>query len=748
MLDHIPPEVRNFRWPILVLCCLMIAGKYYSFDIPAAVYDKLENRFHHFNGDFVLDFNLMYTFYCFPNVFLPLFGGHLIDKFGQRSMIIIFTSCSFMGQFIVSFGVTSRNFNLILLGRFLFGVGESINVSIITILSSYFAQGELAFAFIILFLSTRFCTFLSMLMSPIIEFEHGVSATFWIGALICSIGVVAALILAEVDDALKSPYSGMKRHNYTLDIGRGTHASSKARTNVFGSFTSSLKTKSSVPTPLPVVMEDEDDSDERCDEDAGNTAESIIAELHSKQEEGYGTFYHKSNAGTSVLIEAQDVESNSQYIEHNVQSQPMNCCPKTLICILFLCFFLYGAILPFYDMANPIIHIGYFQRHHHMTHMDNHDKELWITRLQSVPILILAICAPCIGVTVDYYGHRPSFFVLAAGILAFSHCMIAARLGDLTVLVIALILIGLAHAITVAVTWTCIQYLVPPSQQGFATGVLLSIFHLSQSLVPIVVSYMITTQINFIDSHVSKHKFVALELIDIKNCEAFFVAMSIMALFISLILFIFDESAHAELRMSGIAEVHDYELIEDCEVQEEYGHGHGSDDHMSGKSCSDGTYGSIAMHGEKDSFRSDHQITSSQVNSRQRSKSMSDTAPLTSCMRNYYTKQRNKSKERIILSNDPSQLASSLEKFPVVSQHDGDNLGNEHVDDETIDGDNDQAEEMIPIRRRSRTVSFSGDCDFTHERRAGQGQHPSILPLSIKMPQTPPPQRKMFFAHF
>lgn len=385
----------------------------------------------------MLDFNLMYTFYCFPNIFLPLFGGHLVDRFGQRSMIIIFTSCSFIGQFIVSFGVNSLNFNLILFGRFIFGVGESLNITIITILSSYFVQGELAFAFIILFLSTRFCTFLNLLMSPIIVLEHGVAAAFWIGTLICSVGVVAALVLAEVDDALKSPYTHAEEHSYSLDIGKGTHAShDKNGTNIFGSFTSSLKTRSSIPSPLPVVMEDEDDI---YDEEQGNSADRIIAQLHSKQE-GYGTFSPKKSHNITV-------EPNESSDEHTVVSNPpqTGCCHKSILCIYFLCFFLYGAILPFYDMANPIIHIGFFQGHD-MKHMDDHEKELWISRLQSIPILILAVFAPCIGVAVDYYGHRPSFFVVAATLLAFSHCMIASRLGDLNCLVASLVLIGLAHA--------------------------------------------------------------------------------------------------------------------------------------------------------------------------------------------------------------------------------------------------------------------------------------------------------------
>lgn len=396
----------------------------------------------------------MYTFCCFPNIFLPLFGGHLIDKFGQRTMMIIFTSSIFLGQFIVSFGCMSHNFDLILLGRFVFGLGESLNISIITILSSYFAQGELAFAVIILFLSTRFCNFFNLLISPVMELEHGVSSAFWIGTAMCACGVVAAFILAEFDEALKFPYANGKRHDTKLDIGRGTHPSSRApmynmrRGNnfsrgIFGHIANNShpKMKSSVCSRLPVVMEDAAVNEAEM----GCSANSIIAELKHKQE-SYGTF-STSNIESSGETDKQcgDIDRDIGTGEHGIKEDNTKFSNKTLLCLFFLCFFLYGAILPFLDMANPIIHIGYF-RGHLSGVMSSHEVELWVTHLQAIPIVILAVCAPCVAVAVDYCGHRPSFFVLASTLLVISHSIIASRLGNLSFLVLALVMIGLAHA--------------------------------------------------------------------------------------------------------------------------------------------------------------------------------------------------------------------------------------------------------------------------------------------------------------
>lgn len=275
--------------------------------------------------------------------------------------------------------------------------------------------------------------------------------------------------------------------------------------------------------------------------------------------------------------------------------------------------------------------------------------------------------------------------------------------------------------LTVAVTWTCVQYLVSPSQQGFATGVLLSIYHLSQSLIPIVVSFMITTEINFIDSHVSKHKYVALELIDIRNCEAFFVVMAIVAIFFSLILFIFDESGNAELRLSGFIGSHDYDAIENSDDEDVE-----SENHPSASSYN---------------YRSDP--PASILTHRQRSKSLSDSSPpLTSCLKKHNLKGAVKGKTKM-----PSEMISiSYESQPLCSDGNGtDSNDDDHGDSSS--GDEDYFAERTGQMQR-RNVSFAGDCDFTPERRAGQGQHPPILPLNIKMPQPPPSPKRMMFAHF
>jgi MFS family permease len=73
------PQSR-WRWPILVLACLMMVGLYYSSDIPAALYTQLKDHMGN-DDDFALNFGLLYTMYSTPNLVVPFFGGYLVDRY-------------------------------------------------------------------------------------------------------------------------------------------------------------------------------------------------------------------------------------------------------------------------------------------------------------------------------------------------------------------------------------------------------------------------------------------------------------------------------------------------------------------------------------------------------------------------------------------------------------------------------------------------------------------------------------------
>lgn len=72
----------------------------------------------------------MYSIYSLPNTVLPLFGGILIDKIGVKISLIIFTTLLTLGQLIFAIGGSAESLWIMLLGRFVFGLGgECMTVS-------------------------------------------------------------------------------------------------------------------------------------------------------------------------------------------------------------------------------------------------------------------------------------------------------------------------------------------------------------------------------------------------------------------------------------------------------------------------------------------------------------------------------------------------------------------------------------------------------------------------------------------
>lgn len=110
-----------WRWPILVLACLMLIGSYYSSDIPAALKPLIQSYTGCPDATYENYFALFYSLYSLPNIILPFFGGYFVDKFGVRMCMLIFAILVTVGQVIFSFGLSIKSFPWMLLGRFVFG---------------------------------------------------------------------------------------------------------------------------------------------------------------------------------------------------------------------------------------------------------------------------------------------------------------------------------------------------------------------------------------------------------------------------------------------------------------------------------------------------------------------------------------------------------------------------------------------------------------------------------------------------
>ncbi len=193
-------RLTNMRYVALALACVLLVGLYYSYDNPSALESHLTSE----NGGFQLslvNYNLLYSVYSFPNILLPMFGGILIDRLGIRIGIIFFSSLLIIGQFFVMLGGIWTNYNLLILGRVIFGLGgESLGVTESALVAKWFGDKELAFAMGLNIAVSRLGSTVNTAITPrIYDSTGGYFIPFLIGLILCCVSFCAGIGLCWMD---------------------------------------------------------------------------------------------------------------------------------------------------------------------------------------------------------------------------------------------------------------------------------------------------------------------------------------------------------------------------------------------------------------------------------------------------------------------------------------------------------------------------------------------------------------------
>lgn len=125
--------------------CTLGFGSYFCYDNPGALQDEIKSAM----DISTYQFENLYAFYSWPNVFLPIIGGYLLDNvFGIRLGAVIFASFILAGQLLTSLGAFVQNFKVMEFSRFVFGIGgESLAVAQNTYASVWFRGAALNMVF-------------------------------------------------------------------------------------------------------------------------------------------------------------------------------------------------------------------------------------------------------------------------------------------------------------------------------------------------------------------------------------------------------------------------------------------------------------------------------------------------------------------------------------------------------------------------------------------------------------------------
>lgn len=136
-----PAPAPFFRWLVLFFISMAMFGNYYIYDSISPLADLLKSQLGFSDGNI----GWLNAIYSFPNIIMVLIGGILIDKIGTRRSVFIFAVLVMIGSMVT---VLKGNFYIMIIGRFIYGLGaESMIVAITTIVARWFKGKELSFAF-------------------------------------------------------------------------------------------------------------------------------------------------------------------------------------------------------------------------------------------------------------------------------------------------------------------------------------------------------------------------------------------------------------------------------------------------------------------------------------------------------------------------------------------------------------------------------------------------------------------------
>jgi MFS family permease len=152
---------------------------------------------------------MLYSIYSWPNVILCFIGGFLIDRvFGIRLGTIIYMFILMIGQLIFAMGGVINAFWLMVLGRFIFGIGaESLAVAQNNYAVLWFKGKELNMVFGLQLSFARVGSTVNFLvMEPVYkyvnQFYKGYQCTgvvLLLASTTCVMSMVCALILGWMD---------------------------------------------------------------------------------------------------------------------------------------------------------------------------------------------------------------------------------------------------------------------------------------------------------------------------------------------------------------------------------------------------------------------------------------------------------------------------------------------------------------------------------------------------------------------
>ncbi len=149
VIDH-----WSFRYLILFLVCILKWVQNYVYEIPSG----MENIIIHVLDVDVTRYSLLFSVFSWPNIILPIIEGVLVDRIiGIRMGLLLAMFITLVGQLGFSFGGYYDSFILMIISRFVLGIGSEMALLVSDAFAARWFRGkEIALMFALTGITNRF----------------------------------------------------------------------------------------------------------------------------------------------------------------------------------------------------------------------------------------------------------------------------------------------------------------------------------------------------------------------------------------------------------------------------------------------------------------------------------------------------------------------------------------------------------------------------------------------------------------
>lgn len=450
-------EFMDERLKTLLLSSFILFSFSYIYDLPATLNENINYGTTHK----ACRLALLYSVYAFPNIIIPLlFRWTSSIDLPLISKILVFLV--FLGQVTYSIGVYKINYKIMVLGRFVYGLGgESFSIIINRLISKEFKSNNLSFTLGVFSSIAKLGSILNFLSSPLIAQKIHRILPCVIGIILTALSLIGCLILNDVL---------YKQKRFSLLI-----AESNKRDCEPVKKSIKLKNENNLTNLNAEISRDESKNTKNIDfsqifyqvdfnespfkpwETVNNDYTSEVAEKLSK----------------SDLQELQKIENTIFYEPSIKKAKSFH---STFIILAFISFLVAIVWAPFYSLA-PIL----FKSQYNLNTLES-------GHLLSIVEILSLFLTPMIGILADRYGNKIYLMLIGCSLLLLSHLSLA--LHSLSPFIIVSIL-GTAGPL-VNCYWPCIPSLVSENNltNGFAT--IFCLLNLAFTLSPILIGFLLS----------------------------------------------------------------------------------------------------------------------------------------------------------------------------------------------------------------------------------------------------------------